>query len=379
MHHLDALKLFLVVLVVVLHAAQPYGPADWWYVEREGGSDLLAEATRVGGAFLMSLFLFVSAYFVPAAHDRLGGARFLGRRFRRFLPLVLVGFFVVVPVVMYAYHQNFRDHPPLGPLAYYTDVYLGAGEEPAGWTGPIWPDRQFAHLWFLQHLLVYALLYVGWRWAADRFGRPRSAAPAGPPGTVAILGFTAAVAAATFLLRVPYPVDTWIPLLEFIQTEPADLALQASFFWAGTAAYRRGWLTTFSDRAGYAWLAVGGVLAAAHLAFGPRLEVLYAPGGATAGSLVWSGVETVMCVSLSIGLLVLFRRVADRPSRWVAGAAALGFTVYLVHVPVVVALQYATLGLDPWPAFLLVAAPGTAASLALAWLLARTPVLRRFL
>ncbi|MDE3725067.1 acyltransferase [Nocardiopsis sp. N85] len=381
LHHLDALKLFLIVLVVVLHAAQPYGPADWWYVEREGGSALLAEIARVGGTFLMSLFLFVSAFFVPAAHDRQGGARFLGHRFRRFLPLVLIGFFVVVPALMYPYHQNFRDHPSLDPLTYYLDVYLGEGETPQGWTGPSWPDRQFAHLWFLQHLLVYVSLYAAWRWVAGRFGRPRApkAVPSAPPGTIAICGFVVVVSVSTFLLRVPYPVDTWIPLLEFIQTEPADLALQASFFWVGLLAYRHGWLTSFGERAGLAWLAVGGVLAAAHLSFGSRIEVLYAPGGLTTGSLLWSTVETVMCVSLSIGLLTAFRRWANRPSPRVAEAGALVFTVYLIHVPVVVALQYATLDLAPWPAFVIVAVVGTVASLLLARLLSRTPVLRRVL
>ncbi|MFI1733711.1 hypothetical protein ACH40E_31750 [Streptomyces acidicola] len=30
---LDNLRIALTVLVVIHHAAQPYGPADWWYVE----------------------------------------------------------------------------------------------------------------------------------------------------------------------------------------------------------------------------------------------------------------------------------------------------------------------------------------------------------
>jgi hypothetical protein len=42
-------------------------------------------------------------------------------------------------------------------FVYYRDVYFGLGEQPAGWTGPSWPDLQFGHLWFVQHLLVFAL------------------------------------------------------------------------------------------------------------------------------------------------------------------------------------------------------------------------------
>ncbi|HLU96029.1 MAG TPA: acyltransferase [Thermobifida alba] len=386
LYYLDNLRLFLIVLVVILHAAQPYGPADWWYVEGTERAPALARWTTVGGTFLMSLFFLVSAYFVPAAHDRRGGARLLGERVRRFLPLILVGFFVIVPVLMYAYYLNFRDHQPLGPLTYYTDVYLGAGERPSGWTGPIWPDRQFAHLWFIQHLLVYVLLYTVSRWAVGLRGRTaggrEDAAPpaAGTaPGTAAVIGFTAALAAATFLLRVWYPVDTWVPVLEFIQTEPADLALQASFFAAGIMAYRRGWLSSFGDRAGYAWLAVGTALAAAHIGFGDRLDTLYAPGGWTGGSLLWSVVESVMCVSLSIGLLALFRRWARRSGPVLAGGAALVFTVYVIHVPVVVALQYAAGDLGAWGGFAVAASGGVLLSFALAWAVNRTPVLRRVL
>jgi glucan biosynthesis protein C len=42
-------------------------------------------------------------------------------------------------------------------FVYYRDVYFGLEEQPAGWTGPSWPDLQFGHLWFVQHLLVFAL------------------------------------------------------------------------------------------------------------------------------------------------------------------------------------------------------------------------------
>ncbi|ADH67335.1 MULTISPECIES: acyltransferase family protein [Nocardiopsis] len=385
LYYLDHLKLLLIALVVLLHAAQPYGPADWWYFEDQAQAPLLSNAALVAGTFLMSLFLLISAYLVPAAYDRKGPKAFLGDRFRRFLPLVLVGFLVVVPVLMYAYYLNFRPHPDLGFAAYYADVYMGGADRPQGWSGPIWPDRQFAHLWFIQHLLVYALLYALWRalTARLRSRAPSSSTDTAPraPSTAAILLFVALVALATFALRVWYPVDTWVPLLEFIQAEPGDLALQSSFFVTGLLAYRQGWLTAFPDRAGYAWLTLGTVLAGAHLAFGEELDRWYTTGGWNTGSLLWSTVETLMCVSLSIGLLVLFRRWAARPSRLPLALAGLAFTVYLVHVPVVVALQYTAgaLAAGPWEGFALSAVGGLVLSFALAWGASRTPYLRRVL
>ncbi|NKY97042.1 acyltransferase family protein [Nocardiopsis alborubida] len=384
LYYLDHLKLLLITLVVLLHAAQPYGPADWWYFESQAQIPLLSDATLVAGTFLMSLFFLISAYLVPAAYDRKGAKAFLGDRFRRFLPLVLVGFLVLVPVLMYAYYLNFRPHPGLGFAAYYADVYMGGAEQPRGWSGPSWPDRQFAHLWFIQHLLVYAVLYTLWRVVAARLRGPADSSPtdaARAPSTAAILLFTVLVALATFALRIWYPVDTWVPLLEFIQAEPADLAMQSSFFVAGLLAYRQGWFRAFPARAGYAWLASGAVLAGAHLAFGTRLGEWYAGGGWNTGSLLWSTVETVMCVSLSIGLLVLFRRWTARPSRLPLAMAGLAFTVYLLHVPVVVALQYTAGALteDPWQGFALSAGAGLVLSFVLAWCVSRTPYLRRVL
>ncbi|MFC4560463.1 acyltransferase family protein [Nocardiopsis mangrovi] len=387
-HYLDNLKLLLIVLVVVHHASQPYGPADWWYFEGDDGEPLLGTLSMVSGAFRMALFFLIAAFLLPPAFDSKGGRRFVGDRFRSFLPPILVGFFVLVPALMYGYYLNFRDLPPLDFPSYYLDVYLGLGDEPAGWTGPIWPDRQFAHLWFLQHLLGYVLLYAGWRWITARFRRggdaTRTTAPRSVPqavGTGAIVAFTAVVALATFVLRIWYPVDQWVPMLEFIQTEPADMAQYGFFFLAGVAAYRRGWLEGISARAGYAWLAVAVALGGAHFAAGGRLEALYAMGGFNAGNLLWSAVETTICVGLSLGLLVVFREWADRPNRLLTALAPLTFSVYVLHVPVVVGFQYALAGVPAGAVakFAVVSVAATVVSFAAAWLVRRTPVLRRLI
>ncbi|WP_329263142.1 hypothetical protein OG417_52795 [Actinoallomurus sp. NBC_01490] len=58
------------------HAAQAYGPADWWYVRGQARSGALATLSALDGAFFMSLFFFVSAVFVPGSYDRRGGWAF---------------------------------------------------------------------------------------------------------------------------------------------------------------------------------------------------------------------------------------------------------------------------------------------------------------
>ncbi|WP_371602455.1 acyltransferase [Streptomyces sp. NBC_01220] len=213
---LDNLRIALIVVVVAHHAAQAYGPADWWYVEGEPRSGALATLSALDGTFFMSLFFFISAYFVPASHDRRSGWSFVGGRLLRLGVPVLVGALTLVPGLMYAYYVHYRGYPDISFARYFTDVYLGVGERPGDWSGPSWPDLQFGHLWFIQNLLAYSLLYALCRQAARLVGS-RHAAPGTPPrptrvpGHSALAGLTVALAGVTFLVRVRYPLDTWVP------------------------------------------------------------------------------------------------------------------------------------------------------------------------
>lgn len=173
---LDTLRIALTILVVAHHSAQAYGPADWWYVEDGPRAGILATLSALDGAFFMSLFFFVSAYFVPASYSRRGGRSFVRGRLLRLGVPVLAGALTLVPGLMYAYYVHYRGYPEISFPRYFADVYLGLGERPGDWSGPSWPDLQFGHLWFFQNLLAYSLLYALCPW----WPAP-SAAPPPPP------------------------------------------------------------------------------------------------------------------------------------------------------------------------------------------------------
>jgi surface polysaccharide O-acyltransferase-like enzyme len=231
--------------------------------------------------------------------------------------------------------------------------------------------------------LVYAILYAVWRAIAALVRRR----PVGPrpdprdPGGWAIAGFTALIGLGTYVVRLKWPVDTWIGILDFIQAEPADLFQYGGLFVAGLLAYRYGWLTGLTRRTGYRCLSVGVGLAIAHYAALPWLTTFYEPGGAGVRSLAWSMVESTMCVTLCIGLVVLFREHFNMPSPFLARLAGLSFTVYIVHVPVVVGLQLLMRDVDAAPLvkFLVVGAIALPGSFALAAVLRRIPYLRAWL
>ncbi|MEU9456706.1 acyltransferase [Streptomyces sp. NPDC048277] len=379
---LDNLRVVLTVLVVLHHAAQPYGPADWWYVEGQPREQALATFSAVNGSFFMSLFFFVSAVFVPSSYERHGARRFLmGRLFRLGVPVV-VGALTIVPGVLYAYYVHYRGYGPISFPHYFTDVYLGLGEKPADWTGPSWPDLQFAHLWFIQNLLVYSVVYVLCRQVARltrrRPDRARHELPA--PGHRILFAVTAVIAAATFAVRVRFPLDTWIPFLDFLQMEPARLPQYAAFFSFGVLTRSHGRLHRFDSRTGWIWLS-GGLAGVALLFVVGADAPCFGPGGFNAPSALWSLYDSALCVALSVGLLTLFREALTGGNGLTRELAAGSYTVYIVHLPVAVTLQFYLVGrgLSATAAWSLVAAATVPMSFLLATGLRRLPGLRRVL
>ncbi|MBL1115139.1 acyltransferase [Streptomyces sp. 110] len=339
---LDNLRIALTVLVVVHHAAQPYGPDDWWYVEGQPRTPGLATLSAVDGAFFMSLFFFVSAAFVPSSYQRHGAWRFLKSRMVRLGIPVVVGALTIVPGLMYTYYVHYRGYPPISFPRYFWDVYLGLAEKPAGWTGPSWPDLQFGHLWFIQNLLAYTVLYVICSRVGRLLQRPRrdervrGERPA--PGHGALLWLTAAITAATLLIRLRYPLDKWIPVLDFLQVEPARVPQYAAFFTLGVLAHRHHWLERFDARIGWVWLGVGLAAVASLFAMGADSD-WFAPGGFNGPALAWAAYDSALCVSLCVGLLTLFRETVTSTSRLSKELAADSYGVYILHVPLVVTVQ----------------------------------------
>lgn len=335
---LDNLKIALTVLVIAHHAGQPYGGSGgFWYFESSDTLVNLGSFFSVNAGFFMSLFFFVSAYFTPASYDRKGPGSFLTDRMKKVgLPL-LFGFLVMIPLLMYAYYIHFRGYPEMSFWSYYTDVYFGLADKPAGWTGPSWPDMQFAHLWFLEHLLVYAVLYALLRYASG--GKRKIAIVKREPlKTYQVLLFACIVSLATFVVRTQYPIDEWTGFLGLIQTEFAHVPQYAALFFAGMVAYRKDWLSTLTAKAGMLWLIVG--LSIAALRYASVLSV-YARGGWSILSLAYSVIETLLCISLSIGLIWLFRDAFNKTNVLAGRLSSAAFMVYVIHVPVLVILQYA--------------------------------------
>jgi glucan biosynthesis protein C len=337
---IDNLRIALIMLVIAHHAGQAYGPTGgFWYFENSERASVLSAFFVVNRSFFMSLFFMISGYFLPASYDRKGARDFLTDRLRRLGEPLLVFFFVVIPVMMYTYYLNFRHYGHLPFLKYYSQVYFDRGTRPFDWSG-VWPDAQFGHLWFIEHLLVFAVCYVIWRLIRPPLARiDRRGERA--PRNLEILAFTLALAVVTFVVRIWYPIDKWSAFLGFIQVAFADVPRDLSFFVIGVIAYRRNWFLNMPKKTWKVWLLVG--LAAAACYYGLFLtgHPYFSGGGLNVQSLVYDFWEAFLCSGLCIGLLVLFRENLNCQGRLARNLAVSTYAVYIFHVPVVVFLQYA--------------------------------------
>jgi len=371
----DALRVFLISLVVAHHALEAYADRDPSEVPLpDPPIPHIWAFLWVNAAFFMGLFFFLSAYFTAGAANRKGTAAFLRDRFLRLgLPLLL-GTVLIVPLAGWSHVAMDPGMPPTSYWTYLTRDFFGLGPKPEVWpAGELWPAYTLGHLWFLQHLLIYTLLYAGLRAVLPR----RSDAAVGnPPSNTAITCYAVLLSAATFIIRIWYPQDRWIAFLGFIQMEPAHIAQYASLFAIGVYAGPRRWIETMPARRGMAWLAIGiGLAVVACLLIGAGVIV-------RDGSREWwvCTVESFLCAGLCVGLPVLFREMALGTGRLWRTLSANVLAVYVFHFPIVMLLQWALIGAPApkWLRMLMTIAGAVVGSFAFTnWVVLRLPYARR--
>ena len=321
----------------------------------------------VNAAFFMGLFFLIGGYVLPGAVDRRGTAGVLRDRLLRLgVPLLFFGLAVFGPITYLEYQEEGGTRPFWG---FFVAEYLGGGR------------LELGHLWFVAHLLLYSLGYGLWR----RFRADGDAARVLLPTHRAILLYALALAGVTFLVRIRYPIDQWERIAGIVPAEVAHLPQYLSLFVLGLAAARGDWLRRLPTAIGLVWLRIGLAAAALRYAYalarGEGLPRLLADGGADWRSLIWSGWEAVICVGLCVGLLVLARERLANPGRALRRLSANAYGIYVLHIWVLVPLQFALVGvaLPPLAKFALVCLAGLPLSVAVAALLRRSSLVRRVL
>jgi len=327
-YYLDNLRIYLTTLVILHHASLGYGGAGDWY----GGSlldptvdaasaMLLPIFNGINQSYFMSAFFLLAGYFTPRSLDRKGPVQFLKDR------LIRLG----IPIAVYTtILANVND--------YLVDVCI------RGNPGRIRMMYAPGHLWFLQALLLFAIIYAAFRAITNTepAGKSTRRYQTGFPPDAALFLCITVLTILTFAVRLAYPVGVW-----FLAVQPGHFVHYICCFFAGIMAYRGDWFGHLSRATARRW----GIMA---LVAVPFLAVIGALGGGLNepeqfmvklfGGLHWQAFayaawESFLMVGVIVFLLYLFREKL-RGTRPILRTMAVNvYTVYIIHATILITLQ----------------------------------------
>jgi len=226
----DNLRILLICGVLVVHLNTTYGGlGSWDYHDLAYNlltGILLSILNLIGVACGMGIFFLPSAYFTPGAYDRKGGASFVRDRLVRLGLSLLLYMLLIQPLVAYL-----AQGLPGSYRSFYGPYLLRV----RGVNGVVW---------FLVVLLLFDLLYAGWR-GLTKHRLMASTSTGKLPSYPAILGFIFVLGLLTFVVRIWWPLG-WVfqPLGISVGYLPQYLSL----YILGLVAYRRNWFFALTPR-----------------------------------------------------------------------------------------------------------------------------------
>lgn len=333
--YLDNLRILLILLVIFHHAGCGYNPYMTWYYNPSNPEEYMPwmwPFLSINAAFTMGFFFMIAGYFVPMSFDKQGTRLFLKKKFIR----------LGIPMLVFSLCLS---------LAY--------------------KRFDFFHLWFLENLLFFCLVYALIRTLCMPIRRKGNSKPT--VFSVFIIGLV--MGFMSHCIRKVSPQDNFIFAFNILEMEPAHYPQYTMMFILGILSYRFSWFEKMTNRTGKAALMIGVALVIGnwlrHIA---SWHAFITP---------WYGIyESLMCVFVITGLLWLFREYANCSNCFWSWCASQTYGAYIFHIMI---LYYLLLSLDSvwmWGGeikFLLIGTVTTAASFILTWLIKKIPGIDKIL
>ena len=336
LYYLDNLKVCLTVLVIMHHAGQAYGNGGGWPYTPSNPAEFMPwiwHFFSTNAAFFMGLYFFISGYFVPRSYDKQGTKQFVQKKLLRLgIPLLFIGSIISIM------------------------------------TGKL----EIAHMWFVESLLVFCLIYALIRLMASPIDKVCNSKPT----IIGLLIVASVMGIGSYFIRQVSPQDHWIWPFGIIPLpmEPAHYLQYVMMFVLGILAYRFQWLDKMSDGVGLTALLVGIALAIGN----------YLRDGGPWDAFVWQwfGIyESLMCVFISFGLIWFFRQFVSTTSRFWQWCAAQSYGAYIFHLLLMIALQNAvdSIWMGAFGKFLFIGVVTTILAFLLTWVVRTIPGVKQVL
>ncbi len=348
-HHLDAVRGFALMLGVVFHAAESFGPNNHYWAVVDCSPSALLEWFRFGcHSFRLQLFFVIAGFFARLLVLRRGTAGFVRNRAGRILVPLVVGWAAVYPVLVYLWLWGWSISGKLPELGIPPEAQgLPLWKLVLGFfiTGAFLKKFDLTHLWFLYQLLVlYAvMLAIRWAWLhADRTG-----------AKMAWLDrrFTRLCCRTAWLWVLPLitipillSMHSWVvdtPKESLVPSLPVTL-MYGLCFGIGWMLHRQ---PDLAREFGRRWVGAMIIGLALCVVLGTDL-IPFRQLTRAQVHLAYATLYAMMMWAFVLGFLGLFTRLCRQPRPWVRYIADSSYWIYIVHIPLVVYLQVL---LGRWP------------------------------
>jgi len=319
LYYLDNLRSFVVLTVVVFHAAMSFmafAPA-WWPVLDPQKSLFFTGVVLLTDVPIMPIMFMIAGYFGTSSLTSKGQGTFWRDKLLRVVLPWILGFLIIAPTSPYIWLFARNLNPSFDHFwlhMFFTKTFNTQGA-----------------LWFLGVLTVFYLALSFAYWIYKPLGKVIQNSEL--PGWGFFLVFLL-VPSAVFIAVNQFWYDfSWVPVKYVLWIQPTRVSLEAFYFALGVYAYRRQWFGAGGYKPNFAlWLPLAAVSGAVFLwyklQFGflmPRLPVRIGHGL----------LHCFFCFSATAALLGIFRAYLDRTSAFLTKLAASSYAIYWVHMPIV--------------------------------------------
>jgi surface polysaccharide O-acyltransferase-like enzyme len=344
MFYIDNIRIYLTILVILHHVAVAYGGMGGWPL-KEPATDSISPIifllfNALNQSYFMSFFFILAGYFTPRSLERKGSISFMkGRLIRLGIPLIF--FLLILAPLTYWVVANIANNLNVPISQIWREVLTFTSLQ----------NISFGHLWFLEALLIFALIYVLYKNTSNG-NKPKQPVilyeNSFPPNRIiALCIFVLSI--VTFIVRIWFPIGVSIFSLQF-----AHMPHYFFSFFVGILAYRGDWFSHLSRSQARLW----GKVALVNTIVLPIVFVLGSRGGVDAflGGITWQSFanatwETVSFLSIIIWLLDFFKNRFNNYSRVLGWMSPNVFAAYIFHQVLVVMVMIPFLGFT-WPSVL---------------------------
>jgi uncharacterized integral membrane protein len=366
--YIDNLRVILTILVVLHHTFITYGaPGSWYYMQKTTQQAALIPMTMfvaVNQSFFMGFFFFLSAYFIRSSYEKKGAAKFVKDRLIRLgIPLIFYSF-ILGPAINYLiYYWGYGHHITLLQ-------YLSGYDD--------WID--FGVLWFVAALLLFTLVYVGWRnVTTNRNNQTTTTLSVGR-----FLLFAIGLGVVSFLVRLVFPVG-WV--LKPVGFQLGHFTQYIALFIAGIVASKTGWLAGITYKQGKRVALIAFLLVIIIFPlFYVLLTTLKFPSNWFSGGFHWPALlyalwEQLTGLAVIMALIGICKKYLNKSSPLSNKLSRNAFAVYIFHPLVVISFSLALkdLAIDPALKLLIVAPLAVVFSFLLGSFIVLIPGVRRII